>query len=387
MKKVGLCVCQETKNYGSQLQVLATEVAVQKLGYEYEIIRYKKKYDLKFVIKSIPRLFDPLLMKGKISSYFLNKKIKKYPDIYEKCKERNRIFDKFAERYFTNLSPIYYGYDALKDGTKGYDTFLVGSDQLWLPSGLATGFYNLQFAPDEKLKIAYATSFGVSKIPMHQKNKTAKYLDRFHYLSSREKSGTNIIKQLTGRDVPVVVDPTLLLTPEDWKEIIPFHRVVEEKYIFCYFLGDNSEHRKAAKELQRATNLKIVALPLLDNFVLDDLEFADICLFDAASDDFVNLIRGAEYVLTDSFHGSVFSILNEKLFCTFNRFNNGTGSRNSRIDSLCQQLNLESRRYDGDIFKVQTQIDYNKVNHLREERRKESLQYLTTALKGEITIG
>lgn len=64
-----------------------------------------------------------------------------------------------------------------------------------------------------------------------------------------------------------------------------------------------------------------------------------------------------------------------------------TGSRNSRIDSLCQQLNLESRRYDGDIFKVQTQIDYNKVNHLREERRKESLQYLTTALKGEITIG
>lgn len=72
MKKVGLCVCQETKNYGSQLQVLATEVAVQKLGYEYEIIRYKKKYDLKFVIKSIPRLFDPLLMKGKISSYFLN---------------------------------------------------------------------------------------------------------------------------------------------------------------------------------------------------------------------------------------------------------------------------------------------------------------------------
>ena len=183
------------------------------------------------------------------------------------------------------------------------------------------------------------------------------------------------------------MDPTLLLTPEDWKKIIPFHRVVEEKYIFCYFLGDNSEHRKAAKELQRATNLKIVALPLLDNFVLDDLEFADICLFDAASDDFVNLIRGAEYVLTDSFHGSVFSILNEKLFCTFNRFNNGTGSRNSRIDSLCQQLNLESRRYDGDIFKVQTQIDYNKVNHLREERRKESLQYLTTALKGEITIG
>ena len=95
MKKVGLCVCQETKNYGSQLQVLATEVAVQKLGYEYEIIRYKKKYDLKFVIKSIPRLFDPLLMKGKISSYFLNKRIKKYTDIYEKCKERNRIFDKF----------------------------------------------------------------------------------------------------------------------------------------------------------------------------------------------------------------------------------------------------------------------------------------------------
>ena len=82
MKKVGLCVCQETKNYGSQLQVLATEVAVQKLGYEYEIIRYKKKYDLKFVIKSIPRLFDPLLMKGKISSYFFSQKLTKFLIIF-----------------------------------------------------------------------------------------------------------------------------------------------------------------------------------------------------------------------------------------------------------------------------------------------------------------
>ena len=326
-------------------------------------------------------------MKGKISAYILNKKIKKYPELYEKCKERNKIFDRFAERYFTKLSPIFYGYDALKDAAKDYETFLVGSDQLWLPSGLATGFYNLQFVPEDKRKIAYATSFGVSKIPMYQRKKTAKFLKRFHYLSSREKSGTNIIKQLTERDVPVVVDPTLLLTPEDWREIIPFRRIVEEKYIFCYFLGNNYEHRKAAKELQRMTNLKIVTLPLLDNFVQEDLKFADICLFDAASDDFVNLIRGAEYVLTDSFHGSVFSILNEKLFCTFDRFNDGTGSRNSRIDSLCQQLNLESRRYDGDIFRVKTQIDYGKVNQLREERRQESLQYLKTALQGEITIG
>ena len=206
MKKVGLCVCQETKNYGSQLQVLATEVAVQKLGYEYEIIRYKKKYDLKFVIKSIPRLFDPLLMKGKISSYFLNKRIKKYPDIYEKCKERNRIFDKFAERYFTNLSPIYYGYDALKDGTKGYDTFLVGSDQLWLPSGLATGFYNLQFAPDEKLKIAYATSFGVSQIPWYQIGRTRKYLRRINYLSTRELKGKEIIKKIDMLSLKMIED-------------------------------------------------------------------------------------------------------------------------------------------------------------------------------------
>lgn len=386
MKKIGLCVCQNTRNYGSQLQVLATEVAVKKLGYEYEIIRYKKKYDLKFLLKNVPRLIDPLWMKSKISSYNMNKKIRKYPDIYEKCKERNMIFDKFARNYFTNLSPVFYGYDALKDGTKEYDVFLVGSDQLWLPSGLATGFYNLQFVPDEKLKIAYATSFGVSVIPTHQRKKTAKFLNRFHFLSSRESSGADIIKQLTGRDVPVVVDPTLLLTFEDWERIIPFHQVIDEKYIFCYFLGNNPEHRRAAKELQRITKLKIVALPLLDNFVLEDLKFADICLFDAASDDFVNLIRGAEYVLTDSFHGSVFSILNEKLFCTFNRFSDGLGSRNSRIDSLCKQLNLEERRYNGDISKIQEKIDYSTVNRLKEERRNESLQYLTTALQGEVTI-
>ena len=147
-----MCVCHDTRNYGSQLQVLATEVFVGKLGYEYEIIRYKKKYDAKMVLKSIPRLFNPILMEGKISGIKKIAHLKKYPDIYRKCQARKKVFDNFAGEYFSNLSPVYYGYDALKKGSDSYDAFVVGSDQLWLPSGLASGFYTLEFVKDNKLK-------------------------------------------------------------------------------------------------------------------------------------------------------------------------------------------------------------------------------------------
>lgn len=383
MKKVGLCVCHDTRNYGSQLQVLATEVFVGKLGYEYEIIRYKKKYDAKMVLKSIPRLFNPILMEGKISGIKKIAHLKKYPDIYRKCQARKKVFDNFAGEYFSNLSPVYYGYDALKKGSDSYDAFVVGSDQLWLPSGLASGFYTLEFVKDNKLKIAYATSFGVSEIPFYQKRRTERFLKRFDYLSSRELKGVEIIKTVAGLDAEVVVDPTLLLTPEDWIEVIENKRLVNEPYIFCYFLGTNQEHRRAAIELKKQTGLKIVTLPFLDDFTEADLEFGDIQLFDASSADFVNLIRNAEYVLTDSFHGSVFSILNKKKFCTFNRFNDGTSSRNSRIDSLCSQLKLEDRRYKGDVSIVKNEIEYSLVYTRLNELRAASIAYLSGALEAQ----
>lgn len=146
-------------------------------------------------------------------------------------------------------------------------------------------------------------------------------------------------------------------------------------------MGTNEEHRKIANEFKNKTGLKLVTCPFLDNYVECDLNFGDIQLFDMDAADFVNLIRHAEYILTDSFHGSVFSILNHKKFMTFNRFNAGANSRNSRIDSLCTLLGLSERRYRGDVMNVEKDINYNAVEEKLEKLRADSIKYLETALK------
>lgn len=382
MKKVGLAVCYDTKNFGSQLQVLATIRKIEELGYESETIRYKKKLTPTFVLQTIPRLFNVSFIKAKLHSKNKRKQIEKHPDIARNVLIRNERFNKFVEKYFTNLSKPYNGWENLvRESSKNYDAFLCGSDQLWLPNNLGSHFYTLEFAPDNKPKIAYATSFGVSRIPDGQKKATAKYLNRFQNLSTREIAGQKIIKELTGKTAQVVCDPTLLFDAKGWEQMLPKKKVVEEPYVFCYFLGTNEEHRAAANEFKKKTGLKIVTCPYLDNFVETDQNFGDIQLFDMDAADFVNLIRHAEYILTDSFHGSVFSILNHKKFMTFNRFNAGANSRNSRIDSLCTLLGLSERRYNGDIMNVEKDIDYRAVEEKLEKLRADSIKYLKTALK------
>lgn len=381
MKKIGICACYDTRNFGSMLQALATQIAVENLGYESEYIIYKKKKTPAYLIKQAPRLLNRNLMSDRVRVYKRKKTVKKYPDIYSGTLLREKNFRRFQKEHYRHFSKPYYGYDALKKGATNYSSVVVGSDQLWTPGGLATNFYNLMFVPDHVNKVSYATSFGVSQIPWYQRSRTRKYLKRIDSLSVREVRGREIIKEISGRDAKVVVDPTLLLTKEEWMETIPPKRIVEEPYIFCYFLGENPEHRKIAEELKEKTGLKIVCTPFLDSFVPCDKTFGDQQLFDIGPDDFVNLIRGAEFILTDSFHGSVFSIIHHKKFITLNRFAGGQQSRNSRIDSLCQILGLEDRRYRSNILEeMEAAIDYDAVEEKKEAMRIDSLIFLKESI-------
>ncbi|MCD8189807.1 MAG: polysaccharide pyruvyl transferase family protein [Clostridiales bacterium] len=381
MKKVGLAVCYDTKNFGSQLQVLATTKKIEQLGFSTEIIRYKKKLTLRFALQSLPRMFNPYFISGKAKSRRKNRQIEAHPDVAGQVAIRNRRFDAFAQAYFTNLSVPYVGWSALThQAAERYDSFLCGSDQLWLPSNLGSHFYTLEFAPADKPKIAYATSFGVSSVPWFQKKRTAHYLRRFQALSTRELAGKAIVEELTGRTAEVVCDPTLLFSSAEWAQIVPERSVVEGPYVFCYFLGTNEAHRKAAEALRAQTGLRLVTCPHLDHFVAYDQTFGDLPLFDVDAADFVNLIRHAEYVLTDSFHGSVFSILHHKRFLTFERFRPGANARNTRIDSLFALLGLETRRYAGDVSAVAAPIDYKAVDERLATLRTASMDYLANAL-------
>lgn len=380
-KKIGICACYATRNYGSMLQAFATQEAILKLGYKAEFIRYKKKRTVLFCVKQLPRLLNGNLMFDKWMDLKRKLLFSIHPSVKESNRKRNELFRKFGERYYKCFSEEYYGYDALEKAANSYETVLVGSDQLWTPGGLATNFYNLMFVPDGVNKVSYATSFGVNSIPWYQKKRTREYLERIDYLSVRELRGVEIVSEMTDREAQVVADPTLLLNAQEWGEAIPERKIVEEPYIFCYFLGVNEAHRAVAEKFAKKTGLKIVSTPALDSFVKKDLLFGDEQRFDIGPDDFVNLIRNAEYVLTDSFHGTVFSILHHKQFMTFYRFSSGTQSRNSRIDSILRLADLEDRRYREDTScEVEKTIDYSSVDEKIEDLRKESYLYLARAL-------
>lgn len=381
---IGICIRYFHENYGGMLQAFATTKLLEKYGIDYEIIRYKKKKDFKFIIKSLPRIFNNVLLNDKYEALQKKLSFKEHPDIASNEKVRMQAFDNFRKKNFTKLSEEYYGFEGLQEGAKKYEAVITGSDQLWSPAGLPTNFYNLKFVPDNIRKISLASSFGVKYIPWYQKKRTKEFLNRIEYISMRENAGQKIVKELTGRDVPVVLDPVFMFNKEEWEELLPNKKEYEEEYIFAYFLGKNSEHRKVVKEFAKKKNLKIVTLRHLDQFVEEDEIFGDYAPYDVSPDKFLNLLRGAKYVCTDSFHGAVFSIIHKKDFLVFNRYSDTSKhSKNSRIDSLCQNLEIQNCRYNGDAENIFSEsIDYSKIDENYKKLKAKTDAYIDKALEG-----
>lgn len=380
---IGVCIKYFHENYGGMLQAYATARMLESRNIDYELIQYEKNLTLTEKVRSIPRLFNGVLLNDKYEA--LKKCIgkKKHPEFAAQDTVRIKAFVRFKESFFVKLSPIFVGYHELCEGTERYEAVMTGSDQLWSPAGLPTNFYNLMFVPDHIRKISYASSFGVSQIPWYQKKRTAQFLKRFDYISMRENRGSEIVKELTGMDVQTVLDPVFMFDRKGWEKLIPVKKCVKEPYIFAYFLGSNFEYRKAVQELSNKTRLKIVALRHLDQYMEEDECFGDIVPYDVGPAEFLNLIRGASYICTDSFHGSCFSIIYHKKFMIFNRYDEKSKmSKNSRIDSLCQNLALSKRRYSEDIFEIENNIDYFEVQRRLDKLLKLTEDYLDKAFTG-----
>lgn len=382
--RVGLCACYSNRNYGSMLQSYASQIAIERLGYNCEMIRYKKNYSGLQLLRQAPRVLNGANIEKARRQRTQKKVAAEYPGIERQRAERRACFDRYRDATFTSLSPEFVGFDDLKEGSNRYDAVVVGSDQLWLPAGLPTNFYNLQFAAPSVRRVSYATSFGVSQIPWYQKGRTADFLRKIDFLSVREERGAQICREVAGVEAKVVVDPTLLLTREEWADAVSERRAVEEPYIFCYFLGTNPLCREEARRVSDETGLPIVTLRHLDEIVPSDESFGDYAPYDVDPAGFVNLIRGAEYVLTDSFHGTVFSTIHHKRFATFYRFASADRqSRNSRIDSLFSHLGLHSRlvtEADAAMPTLSADVDFNAVDERLAAWRSGSWHFLGEAL-------
>ena len=378
-KKVGL-ISVSIHNYGSLLQTYAMQQVLDKYGADNDIILFKSD-----PVKQLYRVFNVPFMKMKLK--LLKRKMTTklfYRQISKGAAERDREFMKFKETY-CRFTPKFTDRAQLEKVGKAYRAFVLGSDQVWNPANLEMDFYTMNFVPKDKIKIAYAPSFGVYSVPQKQIEKTRAYLNRIQYISVREIAGAKIVKELTGRDVPVVCDPTALLTRSDWDKLKSSKKYTDKKYIFCYFLGANPVHREWARLVKEKTGYQIIALQHIDEFVKGDLKFGDITPYDVGPQDFVNLIANAEIVLTDSFHGTMFSIYYHKKFFTFPRYKEGKkDSTNSRIVSILELMDLRGRFMTGEdknMNVLDDEVNWDIVQERLDKFRRDSFDYLETSLK------
>lgn len=382
---IGLATPYKTQNYGTKLQAYAMQTIFSEIGYDTEIINYTHISSKK---DKILTLLSPKKLREKAKYKKATKKAVSNA-VYAECISlRNNQFNKFVNnnlhttRNFVNL-------DSLREYSKRYDAVICGSDQIWLPVHIRQNYYTLSFVPEGTRKIAYAPSFGISTVENSDKKLYQNSINNFDFLSCREESGCKLVHNLTGRDAQLVLDPTLMVNKKSWDKMSGNTPIVDGKYIFCYFLGQNPEHRKVVRKLSEQTGFKVVCIPYIEGYTESDDNYADISLYDIGPDGFINLIKNAQFVCTDSFHGSVFSTIFERQYFVFERFASGMkGSTNTRLESLLKSLKLEYRHIKcSDILpdwdkKIAKSIDYNKTNALLDNLKNESFNYILKALDG-----
>lgn len=344
---VGLVTQLNFINYGNRLQNYATDLILKNLGHEVTSLVYSPARAL-IVLNEVMKAF-PITPLGK--------RMRKF-----------RAFTKgyINTRYINNVSV-----KRLKElyGTNGEDPLdcvVIGSDQTWNPKYIVNSDKNFARFVDKERRMSYSTSFGVSVLPEKNVEDFKLGLGEIKNISVRETAGSKLVEQLIGKQCPVHLDPSMMISRSQWAEVTKdINNTPKEKYIFCYFMQINRPYRKWVKALAKKHNLKIVDINKYGSkyFSADPLEF-------------VKLIQNATLVCTNSFHGHAFSICLEKPFVSFPT----TVSTNSRVKTILKLTNLESRNYktikEEEIFN----IDYQPITPIVERERKKAIEYLTKSL-------
>ena len=385
MKKVGIIIANPPTNYGAHLQGFATQHVLDGLGLETVVINAASIKDKKYYID----FGWPVWMLEKLSRRLLKKKkTVSGDDVFKKnLKARTEIARVFRSRRLHDVRE-YRRYDELVRDAGTYNAVMIGSDQMWTP-GASFGLINsLRFAPQGVSRVSYATSLGVSEYPWYCWSSARDMWRKMDYISVREEQGAGIIRKVCHDqvDVQVVADPTYLMTKEQWEQVIPVKRMCEKRYVFCYFLGDDIHAKMCAKRFAEKMNLHLVSIMSCESFSEMDRSFADEAVGAISPEDFINWIRGAEYVFTDSFHGLAFSVIHHTQFYVFYRKRKDSAhSRNSRIDNILSLWDCEDRLIRNPDLdwneREDAEIDFDHVASLVSEKRKESIDFLKRALE------
>lgn len=362
--KVGILTFHRAINYGAVLQTLALQEAIQKLNCQVSVIDYlcpKIEYDYKIL-----KINKKKILKDSIK-LIINYSIKKRKAI---------AFNTFNKKFLNVSENSYKSIEELNAANSEYDLFITGSDQVW--DNKCAGFdeaYFLTFVDDSKKKNSYAASYSFNEIPTELKGEYKRRLEDFNNISIREKSGQSIYEELLEKEVSISLDPTLLISDNEWKKYIKEPKI-KGKYILLYNVNMPNKLFSIAMGLSDKLGYKIVYIN--DSLIKKiNAEYRrGVC-----PGEFLGLFKNAEYVLTNSFHGTVFSVLFKKKF--FVEMISKDGRTNYRSKNLLKDLNLEDRiieNIDINNIDTDTEINYDKSMEVLKKKREESISYLKKIL-------
>lgn len=316
-KTVGILTLHRANNYGAMLQAYALSTFLQQQGHDVFLVDYRMERASIADYVRRPRAFlSKLVQKNAASLRFLRGKLSGYRG---KRRERqfNEIFEDFRSQHL-NITEKTYDYNALKVQSPAADAFIVGSDQVWAADFVfSSPAYLLGFAPAQVKRISYAASFGKAHLERYLQPEFKKYIKAFDAVSVREQSGVQLVKRLAGFEPAHVVDPTLLLTSYDG--IIDYSLVPDEDYLFSYRLGQDAAMSQWMNDsvLALSSAMQLPVYEVSTNSVEGAKQIGHSLR--PTPGQLLGLIAKSRFVATNSFHGTVFSLLFKRDFLALAR--------------------------------------------------------------------
>lgn len=373
MKRIGIITFQRIGNYGAELQAYALGAKLRHMGYAAENIDYLYYKHPRHISSAMERPTIPVSFKNrlKILLFPLVAALRNRESPKTKRTRKIRFNDWFVKN--VSVGREYRSVMSLYDDPPKYDVYMVGSDQIWNPricSNIAP--YFLDFAPDGARCVSYASSFGVNELSGPVFYRYKQWFKRFSYIGLREKSGVNIVKGMAlDAKVAHVLDPTLLLTVEDWSRVaIEPDKKPHGTYLLLYDLIASSETVALAKRWANQNGWDVIRI--------GDGAYGP--------GEFIWLFSHAEAVVTNSFHGTVFSILYHRQFYSVIP----TGVTNAgRIESLLRSLSLSHRLVKASMcgsLEFGPRIEFESVDALLEKMQAKSIDFLKESIDGRTSL-
>ena len=388
--KIGIVtIYHKNKNYGANLQAYALCAAIKKLdaSYDVEQISYVNASPKLLIWKMSPLQF---VKKGiRFVWYRTGRRLIRYLASLKDRKYRAPLAARTAAILDFNQNKIphskLYTAGTISGAADEYDVFITGSDQVWNPMWYNPA-YRLDFVPEGRAKLSYAASISRDSLADEEQEIFRRSLADYTGISVREEKAIELLSPLVSQEVEWVLDPTLLLSREEW-DTVATERLIPERYLFCYFLGEGTAERELATAYAEAHGLALVTLPFLHGVPRDcDRGFGEKQLYEISPADFVSLVKHAECVFTDSFHATLFSGIYGRQYVAFERSLGGQ-SMGSRLRSLLSLYETEERFCDTPeratlaYIEALPPIDYSRPLVRLGEMKERSLAFLTRNLE------